>query len=204
MLVLRKLSLSNNKCLVMVMLIICMIHIIGVFYYIVTKNIVDSIAYDSFDNFVSSSSSISKSLLSTCCYVFKYENVGKIINCSSNDNSIEIGILSMYIKNKEGIKTKHDHQLDVNGILNNHISYVIKNRYIYFQINSLNFTKNQIKMNEFNLESNQLWAAIKLQILLSKLELVIKILTDYRNIKYLLWIDFDIFFNCSTKFNVRN
>ena len=198
-------SLSNKifQIIIFIIFITFVVHIASVIYYTIMiddNGIIDihkMISNDSFDDFVSLKNTISSSL-STCCHTMKYENIGKIINCSTHKS--DIGVLSMYVQNEEAIKKKKSRPLDANGILNNHLSYIIKNQYTYFKIDSLNFTK-PIQTNKFHLESKKLWAAKKLQILLSKLEIIIKVLMDYKNeMKYLLWIDFDVlFFNCSTK-----
>ena len=145
------------------------------------------------------------------CHIKPYDNIGQIINCNPNHptQSINkhIAILSMYIKNKGQI-SRLGMELDRERILKNHLSYTILNGYKYIHITSINFSKpidtSTLQSSVRKAVRSQLWISKKLQILLAKLQAVQKVLVDHKNLKYLLWIDFDaLFWNCSTKIETQ-
>eukprot|EP00484_Ammonia_sp_Unknown_P022073 CAMPEP_0197037826 /NCGR_PEP_ID=MMETSP1384-20130603/14942_1 /TAXON_ID=29189 /ORGANISM="Ammonia sp." /LENGTH=416 /DNA_ID=CAMNT_0042468193 /DNA_START=27 /DNA_END=1277 /DNA_ORIENTATION=- len=134
---------------------------------------------------------------SRCCRSAPYANIGKVINCSRSNGPLpreshhnHIGIATMHIPNKH-----RPASVDVEAILNNHLSYSFQHEYIYFEITNASL----VHQHQYQLAKNwPQWVHQNLRILLSKLHIVRHILTSTPSLKYLLWIDFDaLFINCS-------
>eukprot|EP01084_Bolivina_argentea_P199561 341455_1 len=133
------------------------------------------------------------------CDIYKWKLITKganIINCTSNSttNDLTIAIASFHYYVDDYRFTIYEQM-----ILQNHISYVIKHKYIYFDVSSLLF--NNLKINKYfndeirnDQDPHPMFKAQKSFIISS-------ILSDKifgNSIDYVLWIDFDaIFFNCS-------
>eukprot|EP01084_Bolivina_argentea_P035500 65843_1 len=131
----------------------------------------------------------SLSTLSTQHICSKYEWKMKgvnVINCTnSNNNNLTVAITSFHKHYKTSLETL---------IISNHIHYVTKHNYIYFDISELLFNDSNIQNYFKNSSRNPMY-------LMQKVFIVHAILTDSifgDSIDYVLWIDFDaIFYNCS-------